>query len=116
MKKRYGITPWGSWFVDVLDSYSMGARLDRGRTYANTGKVLSLELKAGRATARVKGRYRPSYRVEIKFPPLKEKERVYKMIENDPPLQARIAAGELPEAFLNKLIDNDIDLIPYDWD
>jgi uncharacterized Zn finger protein len=114
-KNRYGVTPWGSWFVDVLESYEMGSRLKRGRAYANTGKVLSLEIKEGRAVAKVKGHYRPSYRVEIQFPPLKEAEQVYKMIEEDPPLLARIAAGELPEQFLERLIDNDIDLIPPDW-
>ena len=116
MKNRYGVTPWGAWFVDVLDSYEMGARLDRGRTYANTGKVISLELNEGRAIAKVKGNYRPFYRVEIVFPPLEEAEQVYQMIEEDPLLLARIAAGELPETFLEKLIDNDIDLIPYEWE
>ncbi|MCL2480062.1 MAG: SNF2-related protein, partial [Treponema sp.] len=115
MKNQYGVTPWGSWFVDVLDSYEMGERLNRGRTYANTGRVLSLELDAGRAVAKVKGNYRPSYRVQIKFPPLEEAEEVYRMIEEDPPLLARIAAGELPETFLEKLIDKGIALIPEDW-
>ncbi|MCL2129712.1 MAG: SWIM zinc finger family protein, partial [Treponema sp.] len=116
MKNQYGVTPWGSWFLDVLDSYEMGARLDRGRTYANTGKVLSLELEPGRAIAKVKGKYRPSYRVEIKFPPLEEAEQVYKMIEEDPPLLAQIAAGELPEKFLDELMERDIELIPWDWE
>jgi SNF2 family DNA or RNA helicase/uncharacterized Zn finger protein len=115
MKSRYGITPWGSWFIDVLDSYQMGARLERGRTYANTGRVLSLELNAGHAIAKVEGNYRPSYRVEIIFPPLKEAEQVYRMIEGDPPLLARIAAGELPETFLQKLKNKGIDLIPRRW-
>jgi len=115
MKGRYGITPWGNWFIKVLDSYDMGSRLTRGRTYANTGKVLSLELNEGWAIAKVKGNYLPSYRVEIKFPPLKEAEKVYKMIEGDPSLLARIAAGELPETFLQKLIDLDINLIPRRW-
>ena len=108
MKSRYGISPWGKWFIDVLDSYQMGERLNRGRTYANTGKVLSLEFDGGRAVAKVKGNYRPFYRVEICFPPLKEAEEVYKMIENDPSLLARIASGELPETFLKKLIDKGI--------
>ncbi|MCL2194110.1 MAG: SWIM zinc finger family protein, partial [Treponema sp.] len=115
MKSRYGITPWGNWFIKVLDSYDMGERLARGRSYANTGKVLSLELNDGWAIAKVKGNYLPFYRVEIKFPPLKEVEKVYKMIEKDPPLLARIAAGELPETFLQKLIDKDINLIPKRW-
>ena len=115
MKNRYGVTPWGSWFIDVLDSYRMGTRLERGRTYANTGRVLSLKLGVGRAFAKVKGKYRPSYQVEIIFPPLKEAERVYKMIEDDPPLLARIAAGELPESFLQKLKYSGINLIPRRW-
>ena len=115
MKSRYGITPWGSWFIDVLDSYKMGARLDRGRTYANTGRVLSIEFNERRATARVEGNYRPFYKVEIDFPLLKDAEKVYKMIEKDTHLLARIAAGELPETFLLKLKKMGINLIPRRW-
>jgi len=113
--KQYGVTPWGSWFIEVLDSYKMGSRLDRGRTYANTGRVLSLSLNSCCAMAKVAGNYRPSYLVEILFPPLKEAEQVYQMIEEDPPLLARIAAGELPEAFLLKLRKKGINLIPRRW-
>ena len=116
MKNRYGITPWGAWFIDVLDSYSMGARLDRGRTYANTGRVLSLAFNGGSALAKVEGRSYPSYRVEIIFPPLKEAERVYQIIENDPPLLASIASGELPQTFLSRLKKGGIDLIPRRWE
>jgi len=115
MKSRYGITPWGSWFIDVLDSYQMGERLNRGRNYANTGKVLSLELTEGKAIAKVKGNYKPFYKVTISFPPLKEAEQVYKLIEEDLPLLARIAAGELPEGFLQKLKKKGINLIPQRW-
>jgi len=115
MKNHYGITPWGSWFIDVLNSYGLEGRLDRGRTYANTGKVLSLKLEAGRAVAKVKGNYRPSYKVEIIFPPLKEAELVYKMIEEDQLLLAHIASGELPEIFLQKLKLRNISLIPRHW-
>jgi uncharacterized Zn finger protein/superfamily II DNA or RNA helicase len=115
MKNLYGVTPWGRWFIDVLDSYQMGERLDRGRRYANAGRVLSLELKEGRAVAKVRGNSSPSYRVATGFPPLKEAEQVYRMIENDPPLLARIAAGELPEEFLQKLKKKGINLIPRRW-
>jgi uncharacterized Zn finger protein/superfamily II DNA or RNA helicase len=116
LKSRYGITPWGKWFIDVLDSYEMGARLDRGRSYANTDKVSSLDFEDGRATAMVEGHYQPFYYVEIGFPPLKKAEQVYRMIEEDPMLLACIAAGELPESFLQKLKDKGIDLIPRKWD
>ncbi|MCL2186085.1 MAG: SNF2-related protein [Treponema sp.] len=115
MKNRYGITPWGLWFIDVLDSYRMGERLERGRRYANAGKVLSLELTDGRAVAKVEGKSNPFYRVAITFPTLAEAEQVYNLIENDPPLLAQIAAGELPETFLQLLKSKKINLIPKSW-
>jgi uncharacterized Zn finger protein len=115
MKNLYGVTPWGRWFIDVLDSYKMGERLERGRRYANAGKVLALELVDGKATAKVEGKYKPFYRVVISFQPLKETEQVYKMIEDDLPLLAQIAAGNLPETFLQKLKSKGINLIPANW-
>jgi uncharacterized Zn finger protein/superfamily II DNA or RNA helicase len=115
MNSRYGITPWGSWFIDALDSYKMGERLERGRRYANAGRVLSLELKEGRVIAKVEGNSSPFYRVAISFPPLKEIEQVYSMIENNLPLLARISAGELPETFLQQLKKRGINLIPRRW-
>jgi len=115
LKNLYGVTPWGRWFIDVLDSYQMGERLERGRRYANAGKVLSLELKEGKAVAKVEGNYSPFYKVIISFPPLAEAEKVYKLIEKDPQLMARIAAGELPETFLEKLKKDGINLIPRRW-
>ena len=115
MKNLYGVTPWGRWFIDVIDSYHMGERLERGRRYANAGKVLSLELNEGKAIAKVEGNYSPFYKVIISFPPLAEAEKVYKLIEKDPPLMARIAAGELPQTFLEKLKKDGTDLIPRRW-
>ncbi|MCL2273244.1 MAG: SNF2-related protein, partial [Treponema sp.] len=115
MKNLYGVTPWGSWFIDVLDSYRMGERLERGRRYANAGRVLSLEFTEGKAAAKVEGNYKPFYKVTISFPPLAESEKVYKLIENDPPLMAQISAGSLPETFLEKLKNDGINLIPRRW-
>ena len=115
MKNLYGVTPWGRWFVDILDSYQMGERLERGRRYANAGRVLSLELVSGKAMAKVEGNSSPFYRVVIGFPPLDKAENVYELIEKDPPLMAQIAAGELPESFLKKLKKYDINLIPTKW-
>jgi SNF2 family DNA or RNA helicase len=93
----------------------MGERLNRGRRYANGGKVLSLSIKDRRVIAKVKGNYRPSYTVVIDFPELKEKAKVLALIEEDPSLLAQIAAGELPELFLQKLKKAGVNLIPARW-
>jgi uncharacterized Zn finger protein len=55
--------------------------------------VLSLDIQDGKALAKVKGHYQPFYKVEIRFPPLAKKERVLALLEEDPSLLARIAAG-----------------------
>jgi len=117
MKNLYGVTPWGRWFIDVLDSYRMGERLERGRRYANAGKVLSLDINGGRVIAKVEGNYKPFYKVIINFSPLEteETEKIYKLIEKESALMARIAAGELPETFLQKLKKEGINLIPRRW-
>jgi uncharacterized Zn finger protein/superfamily II DNA or RNA helicase len=114
---QYGVTPWGKWFMDVLESYRLGARLDRGKTYANTGKVLGLEIKGRRVAARIKGHYKPFYHVEIGFPLMTEQEQnaVKAVLENDAALLARIASGELPEEFLEELKKKGIALIPKRW-
>jgi uncharacterized Zn finger protein len=100
-RQSYGVTPWGMWFIDVLDSYEMDARLGRGKTYANTGKVLSLEVNGRKAIAKVKGNYRPSYKVEIEFPPLEEqeKEEVLRLIERMPPLPPRLLQASCRKPF-----------------
>ncbi|MDR1786822.1 MAG: hypothetical protein LBR23_10240 [Spirochaetaceae bacterium] len=59
MPAQYGLTPWGAWFIEALEAYHLDERLDRGRSYANTGKVLSLEIGDCRAAAGVKGRSFP---------------------------------------------------------
>jgi uncharacterized Zn finger protein/superfamily II DNA or RNA helicase len=114
---KYGVTPWGEWFMDSLESYNLGARFGRGMSYANTGKVLELAINDRRVSAKVKGHYRPSYKVEINFPAMAESEQneVRAIIENDTALLARIAAGELPEEFLKKLKSKGIALIPKRW-
>lgn len=103
MAKKYGVTPWGEWFIEVLDSYSMGARLGRGKTYANTGKVVKVEFSGGTVKARVKGRSSPYYSVSISFSSLKDKETVFELAKKDPMVLARIASGELPLEFLKAL-------------
>lgn len=115
MGQKYGTTPWGAWFIDVLDSYRMGARLERGKTYANTGRVLNVKFDGRTVTARVRGRSSPYYTVVIRFPKLEEADSVCSLAGEDPLLLARIATGELPEEFLKKLKKRGIALIPTRW-
>ena len=48
-------TWWSERFIAVLEDIGMGSRLQRGRSYARKGQVISLEVDAGSVTAQVQG-------------------------------------------------------------
>jgi uncharacterized Zn finger protein len=58
-------TWWSERFIAVLEGIGMGNRLQRGRSYARKGQVISLEVDAGSATAQVQGSRPRPYRVRI---------------------------------------------------
>lgn len=58
-------TWWSQRFIEVLETFNMGSRLQRGRTYARQGQVISLEVSAGQVLAQVQGSRSRPYRVRI---------------------------------------------------
>jgi SNF2 family DNA or RNA helicase/uncharacterized Zn finger protein len=117
MAAGYGTTPWGAWFIEVLGTYGINGRLQRGKTYANTGKVTSLTVQDHQVIAKVKGRSSPYYTVKIEFPPMPQDEqrKVFDIMKKDPLLLSRIQAGELPEELMEALQKQHIKLIPEHW-
>ncbi|MGH2712836.1 MAG: SWIM zinc finger family protein, partial [Thermoleophilaceae bacterium] len=65
-------TWWSRRFLELLESFGVGSRLERGRDYARDGQVTELEVEPGIALAKVQGtRYTP-YRVRIRAKLLSE--------------------------------------------
>jgi uncharacterized Zn finger protein len=58
-------TWWSERFIDVLESIGVGSRLQRGRSYARQGQVISLDVHPGVVTAQVQGSRARPYRVRI---------------------------------------------------
>lgn len=71
---KAGTTWWGKRWIAALEVISVGykSRLERGKTYARTGRAHDLEVKAGLVTAKVSGSRPRPYKVEIKITALKE--------------------------------------------
>ncbi|WP_024752946.1 DEAD/DEAH box helicase [Treponema phagedenis] len=116
-KKEYGVTPWGAWFLEMLEAYNGTGRITRGKTYANTGKVDSLNIKENSVGARVEGRYEPWYYISIKFPALsgtnfKKLEVVFK---KNPIDLVSLRAGTMSPNLLKQIKDKNIRLIPSYW-
>jgi uncharacterized Zn finger protein len=59
---------WSQRFVEVLESYGLGARMQRGRRYARVGQVLSLEVRTVTIAAQVQGSRPTPYLVTISLP------------------------------------------------
>ncbi len=47
---RIGDTWWSQRFIAVLESFGIGSRLQRGKRYARTGQVISMEIGPGKVT------------------------------------------------------------------
>jgi uncharacterized Zn finger protein len=58
-------TWWSERFIEVLEDIGMGNRLQRGRSYARTGQVISMDVTPGSITAQVQGSRARPYRVRI---------------------------------------------------
>jgi len=61
-------TWWSRRFVEVLESYGLGTRMQRGRRYARTGQVLSLDVHTATIAAQVQGSRRNPYLVTVSLP------------------------------------------------
>ena len=59
---------WSKRFVEVLNDYGLGARMQRGRRYARSGQLLSFDVHPGRLLAQVQGSRSTPYLVTVDAP------------------------------------------------
>ncbi|WFE47101.1 SWIM zinc finger family protein [Verrucosispora sp. WMMD1129] len=93
-----GVSWWSRRFLEVLESFALGTRLTRGRSYARAGQVLRLDVAPGVVTAVVQGSRARPYQVSVALPPFPA--RLWARIEAELAAQAffsaRLLAGDLP--------------------
>lgn len=91
-------TWWSRRFIDVLNSFGMGSRLQRGRTYARKGQVLSMSMATSVVTAQVQGSRNTPYRVRIavKAFDADQWKRVEQALAEQALYAAKLLAGEMP--------------------
>jgi uncharacterized Zn finger protein len=91
-------TWWSERFIAVLEEIGVGGRLQRGRTYARQGQVISLEVDAGSVTARVQGSRPRPYRVRIGITAYGKAEwaSVERELAGNAWYLAKLLAGEMP--------------------
>jgi uncharacterized Zn finger protein len=95
----FGKTWWASRWIEALERLVNPGRLTRGRTYARTGRVLSLDVDRDGVRAVVKGSRPQPYNVSIQFKRLSDAEwqRVIDAMAAEALYAARLLSGEMPE-------------------
>jgi uncharacterized Zn finger protein len=89
---------WSRRFLDVLESFAIGGRLARGKTYARKGQVISLEVTPGYVEAKVQGSRARPYDVTIGLDPFDDEvwARAEVALSEQALPSAKLLAGEVP--------------------
>ena len=115
-KVNYGTTWWGRRWLEALSAIDHENKIPRGKTYANTGRVLDIEKDPARHTisSKVEGHYSPFYHVKLTLTPFtdEEKERIMAAIMSSPLLLAKLAARDLAPELEDELVNLVIIIFP----
>lgn len=83
----------------MLEGFNLGARLQRGRSYARRGQVLSIAIEAGSVAAEVQGSRPKPYQVRIEVKPIAKPEwrKLAKVVSGQAIFAAKLLGGEMPQ-------------------
>lgn len=108
---------WSRRFVEVLESYGLGARMQRGRRYARVGQVLSLEVRAATIAAQVQGSRRTPYLVTVSLPEPTSRQwaGIDQAMESKIGFVAQLLAGDVPSDLEDVFETVGVPLFPRTW-
>jgi uncharacterized Zn finger protein len=83
----------------VLESFNIGSRLGRGRSYARSGQVLSIDIDKGVIDAQVQGSRPKPYKIQIKIKslPAAHWQKVGQALSRQAIFAAKLLDGEMPQ-------------------
>ena len=89
---------WAKEWARRLESMGLKGRLGRGKNYALSGQVISMDIEGNRVVAKVQGSREDPYEVTIDFrtPVGEARVRLLRAIRGEPMLVARLLADDLP--------------------
>ena len=95
----FGENWWAKRWISVLESFDIGARLSRGRNYARSGQVLSIDIEKGNVRAKVQGSRPTPYRITIDIKSITPSnwEKLVKVLSHQAIFVAKLLAGEMPQ-------------------
>lgn len=94
----FGESWWAKRWTAVLDGFHIGARLQRGRNYARSGQVLSIDIQKGKISAQVQGSRPAPYKITITVKPLAKAAwtKVAGAVSSQAVFASKLLGGEMP--------------------
>lgn len=110
----FGHNWWAKRWLEVISGFGLGARLTRGRNYARSGQVLTVEIGVGVITATVQGSRAKPYEVTMGFKPLAEKQwsKVVQALSREAGFAAALYSGQMPESMESVFRNAGVSLFP----
>jgi len=110
----FGESWWAKRWVAVLESFEIGARLGRGRSYARRGQVLSITVEKGFIKAAVQGSRPKPYAVAIRVRTIPDKgwKKLAGALSREALFAAKLLAGEMPQEIERVFRSADLSLFP----
>jgi uncharacterized Zn finger protein len=106
---------WVERWLELLDSYRFKKRLERARSYAREGHVLSIEFENTQVLATVQGSEVEPYQVSLKLDPFNDEDWHYVIttLAEKAIYSAQLLAGQMPESIEKVFIKNGLNLFPF---
>ncbi len=102
---------WSKRWIEWLESLHMGARLGRGRNYAQLGQIKTLTILPGELSADVQGASDHPYHITARMPVLAA-DRVQAILDAHPFLTAQLFAHTFPIGLHERLMQAGLQFFP----
>lgn len=95
----FGESWWAKRWIAALEQFGWGSRLQRGRSYARQGQVLSIDFAGAKIKAKVQGSRARPYDVTIQMRAISDAqwEQVIDALAQQAIFAAKLLAGEMPQ-------------------
>jgi len=106
---------WVQRWLELLDSYRFKKRLERARSYAREGHVLSIKFENAQVLATVQGSEVEPYQVSLTLDPFSDEDWHYVIatLAEKAIYSAQLLAGQMPDTIETVFIKNGLNLFPF---
>lgn len=110
----FGESWWAKRWIAVLESFDIGARLSRGRSYARKGQVMNVDISKGVVKAKVQGSSSRPYNITIKIRalPMADWQKLASALSREALFAAKLLAGEMPQEIEQSFTQAGLSLFP----